>query len=147
MNATASSTIATRSRVAANFHALSAVGAYTPVTPGPRLPVFGRSDVVAAILHVLEGPDTGRLFSLAADLVTIGRNAENTIVLNDVGVSGVHPKIVRNEQGKFTIHDNASTNGTFLNGREQRASDLKHGDRITIGSTTFAFELRRRSRT
>lgn len=95
-----------------------------------------------AILHVMEGPDTGRLFALNADQITIGRNAENTIVLNDVAVSGVHTKIVRNEQGKFTILDASSTNGTFLNGREQRASDLKHGDRITIGATTFGFEVR-----
>jgi HD-GYP domain-containing protein (c-di-GMP phosphodiesterase class II) len=96
---------------------------------------------MGAILHVLEGPDTGRLFALTGD-ITIGRNAENTIVLNDAAVSGVHTKIVKDEQGKFAILDNSSTNGTFLNGREQRACDLKHGDRITIGSTTFAFEIR-----
>lgn len=101
---------------------------------------------MAAILHVLEGPDTGRLFALTDDQITIGRNAENTITLNDVAVSGVHSKIVRDEKGQFTIHDVSSTNGTFLNGREQRAADLKHGDRIIIGSTTFAFELRKQSR-
>ncbi len=88
----------------------------------------------------------GRLFALTNDQVTIGRNAENTITLNDVAVSGVHSKIMRDEKGQYTIHDASSTNGTFLNGREQRAADLKHGDRLTIGSTTFAFELRKQSR-
>jgi len=95
-----------------------------------------------AILHVVEGPDSGRLFTLHGDQATIGRNAENTIVLNDGAVSGVHTKICRNEDGQFTIHDAESTNGTFLNGREQRASDLKNGDRFSIGATTFSFELR-----
>lgn len=97
---------------------------------------------MSAILHVLEGPDAGRLFTLSLDQITIGRNAENTIVLNDHAVSGVHTKIVRDEQGHFTLHDISSTNGTFLNGREQRAADLRDGDRIRIGSTTFALELR-----
>lgn len=97
---------------------------------------------MAAILHVLEGPDAGRLFTLTGDQITIGRNAENTIVLNDTAVSGVHTKIVKDEQGSFTLHDVSSTNGTFLNGREQRAADLRNGDRIRIGSTTMGFELK-----
>lgn len=99
-----------------------------------------------AMLHVTEGPDTGRLFELSADAITLGRNAENTIVLNDTAVSGVHTKIARDGSGQFTIHDMQSTNGTFLNGREHGASDLRHGDTIRIGSTTFVFELRQEAR-
>jgi len=99
-----------------------------------------------AMLHVTEGLDTGRLFELGAEAVTLGRNAENTIVLNDTAVSGVHTKIVRDESGQFTIHDMQSTNGTFLNGRQHGASDLRHGDSIRIGSTTFVFELRQEAR-
>lgn len=99
-----------------------------------------------AMLHVTEGLDTGRLFELGPEAVTLGRNAENTIVLNDTAVSGVHTKIVRDESGQFTIHDMQSTNGTFLNGRQHGASDLRHGDSIRIGSTTFVFELRQEAR-
>ncbi|MBL4846957.1 MAG: FHA domain-containing protein [Planctomycetes bacterium] len=99
-----------------------------------------------AMLHVTEGLDTGRLFELGAEAITLGRNAENTIVLNDTAVSGVHTKIMRDEAGQFTIHDMQSTNGTFLNGREHGASDLRHGDTIRIGSTTFVFELRQEAR-
>lgn len=99
-----------------------------------------------AMLHVTEGLDTGRLFELGAEAVTLGRNAENTIVLNDTAVSGVHTKIVRDESGQFTIHDMQSTNGTFLNGRQHGAADLRHGDSIRIGSTTFVFELRQEAR-
>src|SRR5262245_22901005 len=97
---------------------------------------------MGASLHVVEGPDRGRLFALTAT-TTIGRSADNTIVLNDVAVSGLHSRITRSEQGTWTIHDNSSTNGTFVNGREQRVSDLKHGDAIRVGGTVFAFELRR----
>ncbi len=94
-----------------------------------------------ATLHINEGPDAGRLFSLVTDQITIGRNADNTIVLNDTAVSGLHTKIVRDEQGRFTVHDQASTNGTFLNGKEQRIAALEHGDELRIGSTTMTFEL------
>jgi HD-GYP domain-containing protein (c-di-GMP phosphodiesterase class II)/pSer/pThr/pTyr-binding forkhead associated (FHA) protein len=96
-----------------------------------------------ASLHVIEGPDRGRLFTLTGTTVTIGRSAENTIVLNDVAVSGLHSKLVRAENGQYTLHDNASTNGTFVNGKEARVVDLKHGDTVRIGGTTMAFEVRR----
>jgi HD-GYP domain-containing protein (c-di-GMP phosphodiesterase class II) len=98
---------------------------------------------VGASLHVVEGPDRGRLFALNVATTTIGRSADNTIVLNDVAVSGLHSRITRSEQGTWTVHDNSSTNGTFVNGREQRVVDLKHGDALRVGGTVFAFELRR----
>lgn len=98
-----------------------------------------------ASLHVIEGPDRGRLFTLTGTTITIGRSADNTIVLNDVAVSGVHSKIIRTESGQFTIHDNASTNGTFVNGRESRVVDLKHGDAVRIGGSVMAFEVRRQA--
>ncbi len=96
-----------------------------------------------ASLHVIEGPDRGRLFALTGSTITIGRSAENTIVLNDVAVSGLHSKIIRSESGQFTLHDNASTNGTFVNGREARVVDLKHGDTVRIGGSVLAFEVQR----
>lgn len=98
---------------------------------------------MAASLHVIEGADRGRLFTLTGTTITIGRSAENTIVLNDVAVSGLHSKIIRSESGQFTLHDNASTNGTFVNGREARVLDLKHGDTVRIGGTVLAFEVQR----
>jgi len=98
---------------------------------------------ITASLHVIEGPDEGRLFKLNGSLVTIGRNAENTIVLNDATVSGVNSRFVRNAHGGFTIHDSSSTNGTEINGQEQRAADLKDGDEIKVGATTLVFHLQR----
>ena len=100
---------------------------------------------MTASLHVVGGPDRGRLFTIGTSSLTIGRNADNTIVLNDVAVSGVHSRIVRNARGGYTILDADSTNGTFVNGTEQRAIDLKDGDQIRIGESTFVFHSLRRS--
>lgn len=92
-------------------------------------------------LHVVDGPDRGRLFTLRGSVVTLGRNADNTIVLNDIAVSGTHSRIVRSAHGGYTIHDNESTNGTLVNGVEQRAWHLRHGDIVQLGGTVFAFEI------
>lgn len=100
-----------------------------------------------ASLHVIEGPDHGRLFAVNGSTVTIGRSADNTIVLNDVAVSGVHSKIVRTEAGTYAVHDAQSTNGTFVNGKEARVVDLRHGDTLRVGGTVMAFELRRQGGT
>ena len=100
---------------------------------------------MTASLHVIAGPDRGRLFTITTSSLTLGRNADNTIVLNDVAASGVHARIVRNAKGGYTLHDADSTNGTFVNGTEQRAIDLKDGDQVRIGETTLAFHLVRRS--
>ena len=37
------------------------------------------------------------------------------------------------------LHDLGSTNGTLVNGQRVAAATLTDGDRITIGTTTFAF--------
>ncbi|MCA8920832.1 MAG: HD domain-containing protein [Planctomycetes bacterium] len=98
-----------------------------------------------ATLHVVAGPDQGRLFSIGANPVTIGRNANNTIVINDVSISGVHSRIVPNALGGFTLLDSSSTNGTFVNGLEQKAADLKDGDEIQIGESVMCFHQQSRA--
>ena len=98
-----------------------------------------------ATLHVVAGPDQGRLFSIGASPVTIGRNANNTIVINDVSISGVHSRIVPNALGGFTVLDSSSTNGTFVNGLEQKAADLKDGDEIQIGESVMCFHQQSRA--
>ena len=100
---------------------------------------------IAALLHVIDGPDRGRLFRLSRSQVTIGRNPDNTIVLADTAVSGNHAKIVRSTSGTYTLHDLSSTNGCYVNQQTQSVADLHDDDRIQIGETTFAFEHHRQS--
>ena len=93
---------------------------------------------MTASLHVVGGPDRGRLFTISVSSLTIGRNADNTIVLNDVAVSGVHSRIVRNARGGYTILDADSTNGTFVNGaRVTSPVPFAQGDRLQVGNTIF----------
>jgi pSer/pThr/pTyr-binding forkhead associated (FHA) protein len=72
-----------------------------------------------------------------ADL-TIGRDASNSIHLDDPAVSSRHCVIVR-DRGRFIVRDRDSTNGTFVNGRATTQADLKPGDEIQVGHIRFYF--------
>jgi hypothetical protein len=66
--------------------------------------------------------------------VVIGRSSELDMVLVEDMVSRKHAKIMVGE-GKITIEDLGSTNGTFVNGEKIKQARLKEGDRILIGTS------------
>jgi diguanylate cyclase (GGDEF)-like protein len=45
--------------------------------------------------------------------------------------------MVRHDDGSVTLHDNGSTNGTYVNGTRIGDLDLSDGDRIQVGSVTI----------
>jgi pSer/pThr/pTyr-binding forkhead associated (FHA) protein len=66
-------------------------------------------------------------------IVTIGRDAESDLQLNDPSVSRHHATIRRIYTDLY-IEDLGSTNGTQLNGRPITKHVLKPGDQLAIGS-------------
>src|SRR5712692_11732635 len=91
------------------------------------------------VLTIAEGKGRGQKFQLETDAVTIGRGAENDVVLNDAGVSRLHARIERQIAG-WMLLDNGSANGTELNGAViEEASQLRAGDKIGVGPVTFEF--------
>jgi pSer/pThr/pTyr-binding forkhead associated (FHA) protein len=88
-------------------------------------------------LHIISDALNGLAFDLAADRVTIGRAADNTICLEHLTVSK-HHAIVTMHGTDFTLQDLNSTNGTILNGNSVTSVQLKDGDHIFLG----AVELR-----
>ncbi len=85
------------------------------------------------------GPLSGQRLELAAPVVTLGREAGNTVVVPDQTVSRNHARIsVVN--GAATIEDAGSSGGTFVN--ELRISGptvLKVGDVVRLGGSSFTF--------
>ena len=79
-------------------------------------------------------------FPLREGTMTIGRSSKSDIVLkSDDYASGEHAKITRHG-GLLYVEDNGSTNGTLMNGRKVvGATPLRHGDTVTVGSTTFRY--------
>ncbi len=66
---------------------------------------------------------------------TIGRRADNDIVLQDAAASGWHADVFYDSsQDAILIRDLDSTNGTFVNGKRIHESfPLHHEDRIRVG--------------
>lgn len=84
-------------------------------------------------LVMSQGPQPGQTFMLDRDLLNLGRDPGNDIVINDPQVSRQHARITR-QGGLMVIEDLGSTNGTFVNGvRLTGPHTLANGDVIGIG--------------
>ncbi len=86
------------------------------------------------------GIATGTSFELAG-VITLGRDAGNSIVLGDASVSGRHA-VLRQVGEQWTLRDLGSTNGTFVESRQLNAEafPLRGGERISVGAVVFRFE-------
>lgn len=88
-------------------------------------------------------------------ICTIGRAPDNVVVLDDPRASRYHAHIKSSEDGSFTLVDGAMINGqlrrsankVFVNGGPHTESQLKNGDRVTIGASTIRFEQAAEERT
>lgn len=86
-------------------------------------------------LKFISGKYQGGEFPLKVDKqIVIGRSSELDMVLVEDMVSRKHAKISFSD-GKITIEDLGSTNGTFVNGEKVKQARLKEGDRILIGTS------------
>ena len=88
----------------------------------PRLAVDGTPRVV----HLKQGSNI------------VGRGTGSDLQLMDQGVSRRHAD-VHIADGRATVYDLDSTNGTSVNGRSVRDQTLQHGDVIRVGHTRLVF--------
>ena len=65
---------------------------------------------------------------------TVGRDPGNDIILRDPKVSRHHAEIVF-ERGFFVLHDLASANGTYVNGKRIRVAPLTHNAKVRMGNS------------
>ncbi|MBS0210457.1 MAG: FHA domain-containing protein [Planctomycetes bacterium] len=89
-------------------------------------------------LFVFRGHDQGLRFELDAPSTTIGRDSDNSLQLHDHEVSRRHA-IISNADGVCTVTDQRSSNGTFINGRQITAQELRTGDEVQMGGTLMLF--------
>ena len=60
---------------------------------------------------------------------------------SDPNVSRRHAELRRAESGDWQIVDLGSTNGIKVNGRRVASTRLSPGDEVTVGTTTFLFDI------
>lgn len=91
-------------------------------------------------LIAITGPLKGTTFALTKRTLSIGRESSNDLTIADPSVSRHHCLIAREATG-YEIKDLESLNGTFINHKAIAYYILQHGDRITVGNSTFLFIL------
>lgn len=92
-----------------------------------------------AFLKVLNGSAKGKLITLDKPVTSIGRRAENDLVLPDGSVSGSHC-VIGNVDGGFLLRDLDSTNGTRVNNIPVTQQTLCRNDIILIGEIPVMIE-------
>ena len=82
-----------------------------------------------------------RRYVLDGPIAVLGRSRECDCVLNDPNVSRRHAELRRGSTGDWQIVDLESTNGVKVNDRRVDASRLSPGDRVTLGTIQFIFDI------
>ena len=90
-------------------------------------------------LVVLKGGQRGQEFTIASDVIRIGKADANDLALKEDTVSRVHCEILRDAKG-YLLRDLQSTNGTFLDGAEVREAYVRAGSVITVGTIQIKFQ-------
>ena len=84
------------------------------------------------------GGRAGETFTPQGERTTIGRSPDCGVFLDDVTVSRRHAVLTEND-GRFTIEDQGSLNGTFVNRRRVENAELEDGDELQIGKYRLTF--------
>ena len=92
----------------------------------------------SALLVVKRGAADGSRFLLDTDLSKAGRHPNADIFLDDVTVSRKHAEFIRTGR-TFEVRDQASLNGTYLNGVRIDSAALANGDEVQIGKFKLTF--------
>ncbi len=91
-----------------------------------------------AQLFVLQSADKGKTYQLPAKYALLGRDSPS-VNLTESSVSRRHAELTE-QQGRWTLKDLGSANGTYLNGvKIDRPTELRLGDQIRCGSTVLVF--------
>ncbi|MFE4968323.1 FHA domain-containing protein [Streptomyces sp. NPDC056660] len=113
--------------------AVLSLGAPAAPEPHPEL------DDAPAQLHVIAGPDAGGVHLLHGGQITIGRSADADVPLDDPDVSRLHCAVTVAADGRVSVADLHSTNGTALDGTRvtDRPVRLAPGALLRIGESAL----------
>ena len=90
-------------------------------------------------LEGIHGEYAGKRIELGYGRLSIGRGSANRLRLQAPNISRQHATIYFSG-GVYVIHDFNSRLGTLVNGKRIKSAQLRSGDVITIGASSFRFE-------
>jgi hypothetical protein len=95
-----------------------------------------------AWLRMTEGPLAGKEFLFFKDIMTLGSSPKCEIYLfNDKHVAARHA-VLRASSDTFEIEGLVPDAPMLVNDRAVGRARLRHGDRITVGRTSFVFQMK-----
>ncbi|HTR66162.1 MAG TPA: sigma 54-interacting transcriptional regulator [Terriglobales bacterium] len=86
----------------------------------------------------VHGPLKAASLALVEGEVSVGRDSSNPLWTSDPALSRRHCTIT-GQDGRFTIRDLNSLNGTRVNGVRVEQHELSHGDQIVVGDSVLVF--------
>lgn len=107
-----------------------------PDTAGEDTPPSGHPVLVG-----LSEPFGQQRLTLKPGKRSVGRQADNDIVLQEGSVSSQHAWLV-NDGGECRVVNLLSTNGTWVNDEKVHEAVLKDGDHVRFGRAEFVFRRR-----
>jgi DNA-binding NtrC family response regulator len=99
---------------------------------------MGRGRRSSSLVVALKRTTTGEIFELdGARRWVVGSNSSNDLVFDDPYLSNVHCVLERKPNGALIVRDSGSRNGTFIDGNQVQAAELRIGAFLTVGRTTL----------
>jgi hypothetical protein len=102
---------------------------------GPEDPAAGGTAFSPGVLR-----EPASRVRIGSQVMRIGRSPGSDIIVTDLGVSKHHAELRRSPDGRYSITDLGSHNGTYVNGTRVSQQEVKEGDIIVIGHQA-AFRL------
>ena len=94
---------------------------------------------IPACIVQIYGGEIGKRVAFDTDEITIGRDDDNTIVVELSTVSRHHARLLQMAR-TYHVEDLDSTNGSFINGdRVTSLRELRSGDLLKVGGAVFKF--------
>src|SRR5438270_2023886 len=86
-----------------------------------------------------EGKELKEVTVSQSAVITIGRLPDNLLQIDNLAVSGHHAKIYWDGE-HYTLEDNGSLNGTYVNNQRVTKHKLKNGDTVLVGKHSVEFK-------
>ena len=95
-----------------------------------------------AWLRMVEGPLAGKEFLVFKDTMLLGSSPRSDIYLFSDNQVVAHHATLRSAGDECEVENHDDAHPVLINNRKITRSRIRHGDRITIGRTSFIFESR-----
>lgn len=126
---------------ACGYHIIGSTESFTPVIMRSGSELQSSNVEERYELRVVRGPQTGIDIRLRQGELSVGRDPNCDIFLNDMTVSRLHAQIEVSSKGCI-IRDANSFNGVWVNDRMEETCLLRSGDVVQIGAFCLVYRER-----